>query len=728
MVFLIAGMKPRCVSAQVDAPCQCCAEGKAGGAQIVALVLALGAVLGDGVVFAADVLLVPEVVVSATRVEQSSFDLPVSIDVVTGEQMQNGQFMVNTAESLSRVPGIVAPNQYRFSSDQQVSSRGFGARSGFGVRGIRLYADGVPQSMPDGQGQMGTFSLSSAKRMEVMRGPFSALYGNSSGGVIQIFTRDGVGAPRGTGSAYAGSFGTWRADALAEGKAGGIGYLVDMSRYQTEGYREHSAARRDHLNTKLNWQLNEQTKATLVLNSLDQPYNQDPQGLTRAQMETNPRQTPATSISQNTGGSKSQTQFGLNLEHRLTSEDSLQAVGWVGVRKTLGRLSIPFNAAEVIKGSGGISVIDRNFSGTDLRWSRKTSTPTGPLRMTVGVNYESMKDTRTGFENNSGESGVLRRDEDNIVWNSDQYAQAEWEIGKDWIVSGGVRQSRVHFENKDRYIRTTGAGNPDDSGKVSYGNTSPVLGVVYHLSPAANLYANTGKGFETPTFIEMAYRAGGASGLNFGLNPSSNRSYEAGAKAFVGTGTRVNLALFEVRTDKEIVVDSSANGRTIYANAGKTGRSGLELSVDSDLGRDLKASLAYSLLDVRFKDTYRTSGGTLINSGNKLPGTPGSTFFGELSWRHAESGFSTALEARYSGKVYVDDINSDAAAAYAILNWRGGFEQRLGRIGVYEFLRVENLGDKRYTGAVLVNDANGRSFAPSPGRNYLLGVSAKMEF
>jgi len=679
-------------------------------------------------VYAADaVMQVSPVVITATRVAQSSFDLPLSIDVVNGEQMQNGQFMVNASESLVRIPGIVAPNQTRFSSDQLVSSRGFGARAGFGVRGIRLYADGIPQSMPDGQGQMGTFSLSSADRMEVLRGPFSALYGNSSGGVIQIFTRDGVGAPRATASAYAGSFGTERADLLAEGQSGALGYVVDASRYQTDGYREHSAARRDQLNAKLNWRAGDDTKVTVVLNSLDQPYNDDPQGLTRAQMEANPRQTQASSISQNTGGSKSQTHLGVNVEHRLSDQDTLQAIAWAGVRNTYTRLATPFSGTAVIKGSGGISAIDRDFSGVDLRWSHKTPTPTGPLNVTLGLTYEYMKDARTGFENNAGAQGVLRRDEDNIASNSGQYVQAEWEIGKDWILSGGVRQSRVNFENKDRYIRTTGTGNPDDSGTVSYTNTSPVLGVVYHLNPAVNLYANAGKGFETPTFIELAYRPGNVSGLNFALQPSTSVNYEAGVKAFVGANTRVNLAVFEVRTDKEIVVDSTSFGRSVYANAGKTGRSGVELSVDTDLSHNFKAYLAYTLLDARFKEAYRTSSGTTIASGNLLPGTPRTTVYGELSWQHPASGFSTALEARYSGKVFIDDVNSDAADAYTVFNWKGGFDQRLGGVRLKEFLRVENIGDKRYSGGVLVNNTTG-AFMPAPGRNYLVGVSAGLDF
>jgi iron complex outermembrane receptor protein len=669
-----------------------------------------------------------QVVVTATRMERNSFDLPVSIDVVAAEQMQFAQPMVNTSESLWRVPGIFAPNTTRFSSDQQISSRGFGARSAFGVRGIRLYADGIPQSMPDGQGQMGTFDLSTADRMEVMRGPFSALYGNSSGGVLQIFTRDGKGPHRVTASTYGGSYDTWRVGVVAEGGSDSFGYLVDASRYESDGYRDHSAVRRDQANAKLTWK-GEKTRVTLVMSSLDQPYNEDPQGLTRAQMEADPRQVAAPStLSQNAGGNKAQTQAGLNVQHQLTQNDTLQAIVWGGTRETLGRLTVPFSATAVIKGSGGISYIDRDFYGVDARWSHRADTGVGPLTLTFGLNYEYMKDLRKGFENKAGQKGVLRRDEDNIVSNSGQYLQGEWEIGKDWILSGGLRYTRVRFENDDRYIRTTGAGNPDDSGSVTYTETTPVLGVVYHLNPRVNLYANAGKGFETPTFIELAYRSGGQSGLNFGLQPSTSINYEAGIKALVGDSTRINAAIYHVKTDKEVVVDVTAFGRSVYDNAGETRRKGLELGVESDLTQNLKASLAYTYLDARFAESYTNPGKTkTIDSGNKLPCVPSNTFFGELEWKHPASGFKTAVDARYSGKVYVDDLNSAAAKSYTIFNWRAGFEQRLGAVKLAEFVRVENIGDKNYVGGVSVNDANGRFYYPAAERNYLFGISASID-
>lgn len=666
------------------------------------------------------------VVVTGSRIEHSSFDMSASIDVITSEQMQDGQSMVNASESLARLPGIVAPNTYRLSSDQLVASRGFGTRAGFGVRGIRLYADGVPLTMPDGQGQMASFGISSAERMEVLRGPYSALYGNSSGGVIQLFTRDGKGAPRSTVNAHSGSFGSEWLGLTVEGQSGTLGYVIDTSRFQTDGYRVHSAARRDQLNAKISTHSPVGTKYTLLLNSLDQPYAEDPQGLTRAQMESNPQQASAAAVAQDAGGSKAQTHLGLNVVHPLSANDSLQAVGWLGSRESYGVLSTPFNAAPVIKGSGGIAVIDRNFFGVDLRWTHKTPTPTGALTTTMGLTYEGMKDVRTGFENRAGLQGVLRRDEDNLASSSDQYLQAEWNLGPNWILSGGLRQSRVSFVNNDRYIRTTGVGNPDDSGSVTYSNTSPVLGVVYHLTPLVNLYANAGRGFETPTFIELAYRSGGVSGLNFSLRPATSVNYEAGMKALLGDNTQVNLAVFNIRTDREIVVDSSAFGRTVYANAGKTERNGLELSVNGTLGHEIKANLAYTLLDAQFVQDYRTTAGSLIRSGNQLPGSPRTSVYVELSWKHQASGFSTAVEARYSDKVYVNDVNSDAAEAYTVVNWHGGFEQNVGALRFKEFLRVENLGDHAFVGGVLVN--NNSPFAPAPGRNYLIGVSATMTF
>lgn len=678
-------------------------------------------------VHAAEVVATPlasPIVVTATRDARSSFDLPVSIDVVPASAISEAQPMINAAESLARVPGLVAPNQYRLSSDQQLSSRGFGARAGFGIRGIRIYADGIPQSMPDGQGQTGTFNLSSADRIEVMRGPYSALYGNSSGGVVQLFTRNAPAQPTLSASYYAGSFDTWRAGLQYAGKSGDLDAVLDVSRFDTDGYRNHSAARRDQANVKLSTRVGDSDKITLLASRLDQPYNDDPQGLTRAQMLADPTQTIASSITFNTGGYKNQTHAGINWEHQIDPENKMQAVFYGGQRNALTRLSIPVGVQNAATHSGGTSLVERVFAGGDLRLAHTSQLGEGRMTLTGGLNVESMNDARKGYINNNGVQGVLKRDEDNIARNFDQYLQAEWQSGGDWVLSGGLRHSNVRIESQDHFIAT---GNPDDSGEVTFSNTSPVVSVLFHLSPTVNLYANAGRGFETPTFIELAYVNTGA-GLNFGLKPSRSKNIEVGMKSFIGISTSLNLAVFKINTEDEIVVASASGGRTTYKNAGKTSRDGIEVAMTSSILPNLDATFSYALLNASFDEAFASGSSGTVAAGNRVPGAPRSTAFGELFWKLPEMGLSTALEARYTGEIKVDDINSDAAEAATVMNWRIALEQKFGALSLKEFARIENLGDKRYVGGVNVNDGNGRFYAPAPGRNYLLGVSLAMSF
>lgn len=655
------------------------------------------------------------IVVTATRDERSSFDLPVSIDVVPASAIGEAQPMLNAAESLARVPGIVAPNQYRLSSDQQLSSRGFGARAGFGIRGIRIYADGIPQSMPDGQGQTGTFNLSSAERIEVMRGPYSALYGNSSGGVVSLFTRNAPAQPTLSASYYAGSFDTWRAGLQYAGNNGGLDTVLDVSRYETEGYRDHSAAQRDQANVKLSTRLSESDKLTVVASYLDQPYNEDPQGLTRAQMLANPEQTIASSITFNTGGYKNQTHAGVNWERQFNADNKLQTVVYAGTRNALTRLG--FVAL-------GTSLVEREFAGGDVRLAHSGSLGGGRMTVTGGLNYETMDDARKAYANNNGVQGPLGRDENNIARNFDQYLQAEW-AGKDWVFSGGLRHSEVKIESRDHFTAT----NIDDSGEVKYTNTSPVFGVLYHLTPTVNLYANAGRGFETPTLIEFAYSDIDPTkgGLNFGLQPSKSKNFEVGMKSFIGASTSLNLAAFRINTDSEIVVATSGGGRTVYKNAGKTSRDGIELALASTLAPNLDATFSYALLNATFDESFVGNTG-LVAVGNRIPGAPKTTAYAELAWKLPSFGLSTALEARYTGEIHVNDTNSDAAEAATVVNWRIALEQKFGALTLKEFGRIENLGDEKYVGGVNVNANLNRYFAPAPGRNYLLGVSLAVAF
>jgi len=674
--------------------------------------------------------LLPEVTVSATRVERDSFDLPVSIDSVEQRAIREDNPQVNLSEPLNRVPGIVVQNRQNYAQDLQISSRGFGARSSFGVRGIRLIADGIPATMPDGQGQAASFNLSSAQRIEVLRGPFSSLYGNAAGGVIQIFTADGPPIPELSGSAYAGSYGTTKFGLQFGGTRDRLNYLIDTSRFNTDGYRDHSAARRDQLNTKLKLDAGNRGTVTLVLNALDQPETQDPLGLTAAQVAQNPRQAGANALAFNTRKSVAQNQAGLVYDLALSARDRLQARVYLGTRRITQYLAIPLGTQSASSHSGGVVDLDRGYSGAGLRWTRDTTLAAAPFTFSAGIDYDRMAERRKGFVNNSGISGALKRDEDDSVANADLYAQAEWQIAPRWNLLAGARHSRVSFDSRDYFIA---GSNPDDSGAVSYVRTTPAAGVVFKLTPAVNLYANLGKGFETPTFAELAYRPGGATGLNFALRPSNSTHRELGLKALIGAASRINVALFHIDVTDEIVVDSSSGGRTVFKNASNTRREGLEFLWQSRLARSFEAALSYTMLDARFTQPFPTIISTppipvTVAAGNKLPGVPSSSLYGELVWRHPPSGFHSGVEVRRNDKIYVNDANTESAAGYTVWNLRTGFEQRGKNWRVSEFLRIDNFTDRRYIGSVIVAEANNRFYEPAPGRNWLIGINAALSF
>lgn len=702
---------------------------------------------------------VDPIVVTPTRVEQSAFDLPTAVNVIDADVIQEQRAAVNVSESLARVPGTVVQNREAASQEQQIIIRGFGARAGFGIRGIKLLADGIPASTPDGQGGTGLFDLNSAKRIEVLRGPFSALYGNHSGGVVQIFTEDGPERPTVTANAIVGSFDTWKLGTKFGGQSGDFNYIGSVSRLQTDGFRDHSSSRKDQFNAKLSAKAGEKTHVDMVLNYLDQPNDEDPLGLTAAEVAQDRSKATPDAYAFNTRRSLSNIQTGLVVESAVSDSDTLRGIVYIGQRENAGFLAISAAAQNSRTASGGVSAFDREFLGTGLRWTRKTSLADRPFTFSIGADYDKAVDDRKGYLNNAGVQGALKRDEENVVDSHGEYVQAEWKLADHWLVSAGLRYTKVNFESKDRFICTTTVNttgtplgtcngttfpitatqfNPDDSGEASHDAWTPVAGVVYQLSPTTNIYANAGESFETPTLIELAYKSDGSSGLNFAVQPSTSRHYELGLKSYLWNDRILTeFAVYQIDTKNEIVVFTNAGGRQTFQNAGKTKRQGLELSASGAMGGGISVFFSATYLDAKFEDSFTTCTGlpapcavptNVVSAGNRIPGVPRYTTFGELVWRHSASGFVGGTEVRWHGAVAVDDLNTVFADDYFVAAVRAGFEQKGADWKISEFVRVDNVFDKEYIGAVLVNAANDRYYAPAAGRNYLAGVSANYAF
>ncbi|WP_374263724.1 TonB-dependent receptor family protein [Zoogloea sp.] len=684
------------------------------------LAAALAALVAQAPALAADTAGTPltlnPVVVTGSRAEAASFDMPASIDVLDRDQITAGQPRINASEALVAVPGVVANNRQNYAQDLQISTRGFGARSAFGVRGVKLIADGIPASMPDGQGQAATFNLDVAERMEVLRGPYSAIYGNHSGGVIQLFTRKPAGRPSVEGGFAAGSYGTTKAELGAQGQLDGLGYVIDATRFKTDGYRDHSAATREQAFAKITTKPDDVSKLTFVVNGFWQRAD-DPLGLDWASYKSNPRGVVPNALTYDTRKSIDHLQGGVAYERRIGA-DTLQLSAYSGQRSVIQYQAIPISANP--KNSGGIVDFDRDFYGFGGRWIAVRSAGGGRLTTTVGADYDVSKDNRTGYDNNLGVKSTQRRKEVDNVESLGAYVQSEWQRG-DWSVSGGLRYSTVKFDITDQYLQ-----NGNDGGGRNYSKTTPVLGVVYKLDPAINLYASAARGFETPTLNEMFYSGSGAtagSGFNFGLNPAKSLHLETGVKALVGNSSRVNLALFQVKTDDELVVLASSGGRTSYQNAGKTLRQGIELAFDTAWRRDLTSRFAFTLLRAIYDEGFAST--TPVDAGNTMPGIPRTSAFGDLAWKPLP-GVTAAVEGIYRSRTYVNDANSDTPApSYAIANLRLTAEQKTGPWRFTEFARVDNLFDRNYIGSVIVGDGNGRYYEPAPGRNGMVGVNAR---
>ena len=669
----------------------------------------------------------PAITVEATHTGTSYAKTPASIFRVDAPKQQDN-IGVNLTEVVKGIPSLQLNNRENYAQDLQLSMRGFGARSTFGVRGIRLYVDGIPATMPDGQGQTSNIDLKSLDHLEVLTGPFSSLYGNSSGGAILATTKEGQGRDSVTMGYSGGSDQRNNSSIVLQGGAHAENepsYVISSSYFDTDGYRDHSAADKVLNNAKLTWNLSDGSKVNWVTNYVKINAD-DPMGLTRALWEQNPKQIDPKIAPYNTRKEIEQTQTGVTWTKPLDDHNELYAMTYVGNRHVTQYQSIPKSTQTNVNNAGGVIDFDRNYYGADFRWTGTDLLPN--TRVSAGVALDAMDEDRKGYENydaagNYGVKGNLRRNEDNTLWNIDPYLQVSWQFLPTWRLDTGVRYSNVHYKSDDHYL-----SNGDDSGKTEYAKTLPSATLSWQILPELLAYASYAKGFETPTFTEMAYRPDGAAGFNFDLKPSSSDNYEVGLKSENPWGY-FTLAAFQIHTKNDIVSYATVNGRATYQNVDQTQRQGVEFSWNKNLWRDLKAQASYSHLDATFDTDFTSSSGT-VKKGNSIPGIAKNQAFARLAWQ-PETGAFAGIEARYMHKIYVDDQNSDAAPSYTVTAIDVGYKWKMQDWVINTYARVDNLFDRNYIGSVIVNDTtkpDRRYFEPAEGRNWSAGLSITKQF
>ena len=652
-----------------------------------------------------------EIVVQATRMSRPLDSVPAAISVVNQAQIQLGRQQLGLDEALNRVPGVFMQNRYNFAQDLRVSIRGFGARSAFGIRGVKILVDGIPETLPDGQGQVDSIDLGAAQQIEVLRGPSSSYYGNASGGVISVTSERGPETPFANLRFSAGEYGAQKFQAKTGGQTERVNYFVSFSDSQIDGYREHSETENTQLSGRLEFDLGDRGSLLAVANYTDQPVSNDPGGINIAQAQADPRSARDRNLSFDGGEALEQTRLGFVYTLPVGEGSELQVRNYYVSRDFNNRL--PFFG-------GGAVDLQRFFAGGGISYTQQGSLGGRPNRVVVGLDYDDQDDHRRRFNNDMGVLGALSLDQDEHVTSTGLFIQDELSISDDVRLSFGVRVDQVEFDVGDRFL-----GNGDDSGVRKLDDVSPMIGLLANLSPDVTVYGTYSTSFETPTTTEFA-NPSGAGGFNPLLEPQAATNLEVGLRGGVGSRTRYELAVFDIGVEDELIPYEipSSPGRDFFANAGRSNRTGLEATLISQPTDRIGVTLSYTYADFTFADFLDDNGNDY--SGNRIPGTVEQLVFAELSYRHP-AGWFGALDALHVGDQFANNANSVADGAYTLSNLRLGFDANRGGATFSPFVGVNNLFDQSYNSNIRLNAFGRRYYEPGPGRNIYAGVAVNFD-
>jgi iron complex outermembrane receptor protein len=689
-------------------------------------VLALACVAAPSVASHAqqrDTARLPRVLVTVTRdAGRSTYDLPYAITVVSPDSARPGQRHLTIDELLSMLPGVMVANRYNPAQDPRVSIRGFGARSTFGVRGVRVMRDGIPLTLADGQTPLDYLDLESVGSVQVIRGSASALYGNAAGGVIELRS---VAPPEDRIVVQArgsnGSFDTQRWTGMAAGTAGGFGYQGSATRTQVEGFRENARQRTTSAFGRL---LGRAAGTEVALHGLffDQPEALNPGALTAGQLAADPRQADSLSVRRRARKVVRQSQLGLTASRPFGDAGEVTATVYGGSRS----LDNPLTFAVVS--------VERTSYGASLRGTVPASLASLAMRLSAGVDVQRQNDDRHEWENCNeiparttatatcpivgAERGALRKSQRELVSSIGPFVRAELELPARVWLSAGVRADYVRFEVDDRLVTAT---NPDDSGDRTLHAVSPMLGATWRVAPLVAVYATISSAFETPTATELGNKPDGSAGINPTLDPQFARTYEAGVKGVLLSRVRYDVAAFTTTVRDELIpfqIPGGA-GRIYFRNAGRTERRGAELGLGAAVG-DLQLTAACSYSHFRFADF--TVGSTSF-AGDRIPGVPERQVQAAATWRAPGGALYATLEGIASSYQFVNDTNTARAAGYAIANVRLGGTATLGRSSVAPVVGVHNLFDQHLVSSVSVNATGGKYYEPAPGRIVFVGLT-----
>jgi iron complex outermembrane receptor protein len=648
---------------------------------------------------------------------QTPFDLsraPYAVSALGLREIQAGRPGMNLAEALVAVPGVQVDNRYNYALGERISVRGFGARAQFGVRGVRVLVDGIPATLPDGQTTLNHVDVASLGRIEAVRGPASAIYGNASGGVLQLETAVPPDARLEQRVRFtAGEGGLTRLQSQTGGQLGAderpVGYFLNVSRLDFGGYRQYSEANNLVLSSGVSFGT-ERTSVKVVAHGADYDA-QNPGSLSDSLLRADRDQAVARNVAQQAGEEGRHGEVGASLRQALGSGELLVSAWGIG-RK----LDNPIPA----------TIIDlrRRTGGARAAYGAQLALGSVPVQWAVGGELQAQRDNRVNYANQGGTRDTVTLEQLERVTTAAAFARVSGDLTQRLTVLAAARVDRARFAVDDRHVTPS---DPDDSGERTMSAVSPSLGVSFAVGGGATLYANVATAFETPTTTELANRPTGAGGFNPELDPQRTVSVEAGSTVQLGRRGLLQLSAYEARI-RDALIPFEVEGapdRQFYRNAGSAVHRGVELGLTVLLLPDVTLRSAYTYTNARFDD-YTVDGTSYKD--NEVPGVAPQRLDAVLSYSRSDGtlgGLFLDLEERYVSDVPVNDANTSGTAspAFAITNVRVGFDRvRIGGAELAPFVGVTNIFDREYNTSVTVNAFGQRYYEPGPGRAVYAGI------
>jgi len=659
-----------------------------------------------------DDVIMERIVIVGSRGEEAWLKTPASVSVVYAEDVRRAQQQLTLGESLGNLPGVYVQNRTNFAQDARISIRGFGARAPFGIRGIKLIVDGIPLTMPDGQGQVDSLDLSSVERIEVLRGPGASLYGSSAGGVIEVTSTLGTADPFVRGRLVGGTYGFLSESAQAAGQVEDWSYAIGLSHFEIDGYRDHSESESVLLNTKFRVEVDNKTSMTVLLNHVDAPDAKDPGGLLAEEVADERQQANRRNIDMKSGETLENTTFGLSLQHTYNEQHETNVSSYFTWRDFDGR---------VPSTSRGAIDLNRFLFGAALKHTYDSVVFGRDHRLTAGFEVADQSDRRKqrAIDLMTGEVGDLAVNELQKVTSLGGFVHGKVSIIPNLQLSASARYDWVRYQVTDDFV-----ANGNDSDVRHFDELSFAGAILYNAFDLANPFFRVATSFETPTTTSFANPVEDAGGFNRDLEPQTAIHYELGSKGGLDRWFEYEVAVFYIRVEDELL-PYSRDFTTFYENAESSDRIGLELAFRVQLNPDLAANASYTYSHFEF-DEFTDGNGNNFD-GARIPGVPRN--MASLSFDYQNPlGLFGALEFQYIDEREADNANSAEAEDYLVVNLRVGYEREYRGFDLGIFGAINNMTGQRYTDNLRINDGNMRFFEPAVGLNFHYGVSASYHF